>query len=147
MCGHYKKLAPEWKKAAKNLQGKVKLGHVNCDDEKLILMDCGFRSLMSRYKVVGFPTILVFGVDKESPLICEGARSASSIESFALIMLETNVAPPKVTELTSPTESEWMTNEQACLDTSETMMLLGRGDNMYRHIDITPSTQQKSREI
>ncbi|XP_071730037.1 protein disulfide isomerase-like 2-3 [Rutidosis leptorrhynchoides] len=92
-CGHCKKLAPEWKKAAKNLQGKVKLGHVNCDDEK---------SLMSRYKVQGFPTILVFGVDKDSPVTYEGARSASAIESFALVQLETNVAPPEVTELTSP---------------------------------------------
>ncbi|XP_024959527.1 protein disulfide isomerase-like 2-3 [Cynara cardunculus var. scolymus] len=92
-CGHCKKLAPEWKKAAKNLQGKVKLGHVNCDDEK---------SLMSRFKVQGFPTILVFGADKDSPITYEGARSASAIESFALVNLETNVAPPEVTELTSP---------------------------------------------
>ncbi|KAK1418165.1 hypothetical protein QVD17_27304 [Tagetes erecta] len=91
-CGHCKKLAPEWKKAAKNLQGKVKLGHVNCDDEK---------SLMSRYKVQGFPTILVFGADKDSPISYEGARTASAIESFALVQLETNVAPPEVTELTS----------------------------------------------
>ncbi|CAH1444761.1 unnamed protein product [Lactuca virosa] len=91
-CGHCKKLAPEWKKAAKNLQGKVKLGHVNCDDEK---------SLMSRFKVQGFPTILVFGADKESPITYEGARTASAIESFALVQLETNVAPPEVTELTS----------------------------------------------
>ncbi|GKG17544.1 disulfide isomerase-like protein 2-3, partial [Tanacetum coccineum] len=37
-CGHCKKLALEWKKAAKNLQGKVKLGHVNCDDKKYSLL-------------------------------------------------------------------------------------------------------------
>ncbi|XP_076902373.1 protein disulfide isomerase-like 2-3 [Bidens hawaiensis] len=92
-CGHCKKLAPEWKKAAKNLQGKVKLGHVNCDDEK---------SLMSRYKVQGFATILVFGADKENPITYEGARTASAIESFALVQHETNVAPPEVTELTGP---------------------------------------------
>ncbi|CAI9260176.1 unnamed protein product [Lactuca saligna] len=42
-CRHCKKLPPEWKKAAKNLQGKVKLGYVNYDDEK---------SLMSRFKDV-----------------------------------------------------------------------------------------------
>nr|CAD1826204.1 unnamed protein product [Ananas comosus var. bracteatus] len=57
-CGHCKKLAPEWKKAANNLKGKVKLGHVDCDAEK---------SLMSRFNVQGFPTILVFGADKSSP--------------------------------------------------------------------------------
>lgn len=36
-CGHCKKLAPEWKKAAKNLKGKVKLGHVDCDADKVII--------------------------------------------------------------------------------------------------------------
>lgn len=36
-CGHCKKLAPEWKKAANNLKGKVKLGHVDCDAEKVSL--------------------------------------------------------------------------------------------------------------
>ncbi|KAM1770909.1 hypothetical protein ACFX11_045798 [Malus domestica] len=96
-CGHCKKLAPEWKKAAKNLQGKVKLGHVDCDAEK---------SLMSKFNVQGFPTILVFGADKESPLPYEGARSASAFESFALEQLETNVAPPEVTELTGPDAME-----------------------------------------
>ncbi|CAK9184073.1 unnamed protein product [Ilex paraguariensis] len=92
-CGHCKKLAPEWKKAANKLKGKVKLGHVDCDAEK---------SLMSRFNVKGFPTILVFGGDKDSPSPYEGARSASAIESFALEQLEANVSPPEVTELTGP---------------------------------------------
>ncbi|KAK9155504.1 hypothetical protein Sjap_002984 [Stephania japonica] len=92
-CGHCKKLAPEWKKAAKNLQGKVKLGHVDCDAEK---------SLMSRFNVQGFPTILVFGADKDSPTPYEGVRAASAIESFAIEQLESNISPPEVIELTSP---------------------------------------------
>ncbi|EMS60416.1 Protein disulfide isomerase-like 2-3 [Triticum urartu] len=91
-CGHCKKLAPEWKRAAKNLKGQVKLGHVDCDSDK---------SLMSKYKVEGFPTILVFGADKESPFPYQGARAASAIESFALEQLEANAAPPEVSELTS----------------------------------------------
>ncbi|KAK3022014.1 hypothetical protein RJ639_045175 [Escallonia herrerae] len=90
-CGHCKKLAPEWKKAANSLKGKAKLGHVDCDAEK---------SLMSRFDVKGFPTILVFGADKDSPIPYEGARSAPAIESFALEQLETNVSPPEVIELT-----------------------------------------------
>lgn len=92
-CGHCKKLAPEWKKAANNLKGNVKLGHVNCDEEK---------SLASRFNVQGFPTILVFGADKDSPIPYEGARTAAAIESFAIDQLESNVAPPEVVELTGP---------------------------------------------
>jgi protein disulfide-isomerase A6 len=57
---------------------------------------------MSRFNVQGFPTILVFGADKDTPIPYEGARTASAIESFALEQLETNVAPPEVTELHSP---------------------------------------------
>ncbi|KAK4790650.1 hypothetical protein SAY86_017954 [Trapa natans] len=91
-CGHCKKLAPEWKKAANNLKGKVKLGHVDCDSEK---------SLMSRFNVQGFPTIMVFGADKSSPIPYEGARTAAAIESFALELLETNAGPAEATELTS----------------------------------------------
>ena len=56
---------------------------------------------MSRFNVAGFPTILVFGADKDRPSKYEGARSASAIESFALEQLEVNLAPPEVTELTS----------------------------------------------
>lgn len=50
----------------------------------------------------GFPTILVFGADKSSPVPYEGARSASAIESFALEQLESNAGPVEVTELTGP---------------------------------------------
>ncbi|GMH23775.1 hypothetical protein Nepgr_025618 [Nepenthes gracilis] len=89
-CRHCKKLAPEWKKAENNLKGKVKLGHVNCDEEK---------SLMSRFSVQGFPTILVFGADKDRPLPHEGAKIASAIEPLALEQPETNIAPPEIVEL------------------------------------------------
>lgn len=92
-CGHCKKLAPEWKKAANNLKGKVKLGHVDCDAEK---------SLMSRFNVQGFPTILVFGLDKSSPYPYEGARTALAIEAYGLEQLEANIAPTEVSELTGP---------------------------------------------
>jgi len=37
-------LAPEWKKAAKKLKGQVKLGHVDCDAEKVSL--CLFCQLI-----------------------------------------------------------------------------------------------------
>lgn len=79
----------------------------------LFLMWWFYQSLMSRFNVQGFPTILVFGADKDSPTPYEGARSASAIESFALEQLETNVAPPEVTELTGPVSSLLLTDASA----------------------------------
>lgn len=96
-CGHCKKLAPEWKKASNALKGKVKLGQVDCDAEK---------GLMSRFGVQGFPTILVFGPDKEHPIPYEGGRVASAIESFALAQLEDNAVASEVVELIGPDAME-----------------------------------------
>lgn len=50
----------------------------------------------------GFPTIMVFGVDKSSPYAYDGARSASAIESFATELVESSAGPVEVTELTGP---------------------------------------------
>lgn len=71
----------------------------------MVLMRWHYQSLMSRFNVQGFPTILIFGADKDTPLPYEGARTAKAIESFALEQLETNVAPAEVTELTGPVSS------------------------------------------
>lgn len=60
------------------------------------------QSIMSRFKVQGFPTIMVFGVDKSSPYAYDGARSASAIESFATELVEASAGPVEVTELTGP---------------------------------------------
>lgn len=79
----------------------------------LVLMRWVYQSLMSRFNVQGFPTILVFGADKDSPTPYEGARTASAIESFSLEQLETNVAPPEVTELTGPVSSKLLNESSA----------------------------------
>jgi protein disulfide-isomerase A6 len=55
---------------------------------------------MSKYGVQGFPTILLFGSDKENPTPYEGARDASSIVNFALVLKEAHAIPPEVVELT-----------------------------------------------
>ncbi|KAG0631153.1 hypothetical protein M758_1G231400 [Ceratodon purpureus] len=89
-CGHCKRLAPEWKTAAKNLQGKMKLGQIDCEAHK---------DIAQRYGIKGFPTIKLFGSDKDSPMDYEGERSASAIESYAISQLELNVAAPEVVEL------------------------------------------------
>jgi len=53
--GHCKNLAPEWEKAAVSLKGLVKVGAINCDDEKEL---CG------SYGIQGFPTIKLFPAEQ-----------------------------------------------------------------------------------
>ncbi len=57
-CGHCKNLAPEYKKAAKALKGIVGVGGIDCDQHK---------SLCGQFGVQGFPTIKIFGANKNSP--------------------------------------------------------------------------------
>lgn len=74
-CGHCQALTPEWKKAATALKGVVKVGAVNADEH---------RSLGGQYGIQGFPTIKIFGLDKNKPTDYQGARQASGIVDAAL---------------------------------------------------------------
>ncbi|EQC37366.1 hypothetical protein SDRG_05583 [Saprolegnia diclina VS20] len=69
-CGHCKNLAPEWKKAAKALDGIVNVAAVDCDEHK---------SLAGQFGVQGFPTIKIFGDNKRAPVDYQGERSAKAI--------------------------------------------------------------------
>ncbi|CAI5993835.1 unnamed protein product [Closterium sp. NIES-65] len=107
-CGHCKNLAPEWSAAARALKGRVNLGQVDCTVE---------QSLAQRFKIQGFPTILVFGDDKENPKPYEGPRVASGIESYALELLEQNMPPPEVHEITSQDVLAGCTDSTICFVT------------------------------
>lgn len=74
-CGHCKNLAPEWEKAAAQLEGSnVHIAAVDADK---------FGELGGRFQVQGFPTIKVFGDDKSNPSNYEDQRRAASIVKFA----------------------------------------------------------------
>ncbi|CAI7770947.1 unnamed protein product [Closterium sp. NIES-54] len=107
-CGHCKNLAPEWSAAARALKGRVNLGQVDCTVE---------QNLAQRFKIQGFPTILVFGDDKENPKPYEGPRVASGIESYALELLEQNLPPPEVHEITSQDVLAGCTDSTICFVT------------------------------
>ncbi|TMW68720.1 hypothetical protein Poli38472_006188 [Pythium oligandrum] len=74
-CGHCKNLAPEWKKAAKALEGVVNVAAVDCDKHK---------DLAAQYGVQGFPTIKIFGEDKNKPTDYQGQRTAKGIVDAAI---------------------------------------------------------------
>ncbi|KAK7067363.1 Protein disulfide-isomerase A6 [Halocaridina rubra] len=74
-CGHCQQLVPEYQKAAQALKGVVKVGAVNADEH---------RSLGGQYGVQGFPTIKIFGLNKNKPDEFNGQRSAQGLVDAAL---------------------------------------------------------------
>uniref|UniRef100_A0A6M2DVV2 Protein disulfide-isomerase A6 homolog n=1 Tax=Xenopsylla cheopis TaxID=163159 RepID=A0A6M2DVV2_XENCH len=81
-CGHCKNLVPEYSRAASALKGTVQVGAVNADEHK---------SLGGRYNVRGFPTIKIFGSNKNSPQDFNGQRSAQGIVESALSAVKDHV--------------------------------------------------------
>ena len=73
-CGHCQKVKPEWEKAAKDEKGKGNMIKINCGDKEGKSAD-----LMSKYKVEGFPTIIVF--DDGEPTEYNGGRTADDFLS------------------------------------------------------------------
>uniref|UniRef100_A0A3B5QEE0 Protein disulfide-isomerase A3 n=1 Tax=Xiphophorus maculatus TaxID=8083 RepID=A0A3B5QEE0_XIPMA len=71
-CGHCKKLAPEFEKAAGRLKGIVQLAKVDCTANS---ETCG------RFGVTGYPTLKIFRSGKDSAPY-DGPRSASGIYNY-----------------------------------------------------------------
>ncbi|XP_023690500.1 protein disulfide-isomerase A6 [Paramormyrops kingsleyae] len=74
-CGHCQRLTPDWKKAATALNGVVKVGAVDADQHK---------SLAGQYGIRGFPTIKIFGANKNKPEEYQGGRTSQAIVEAAL---------------------------------------------------------------
>lgn len=74
-CGHCQSLVPEYTKAANALKGIIRVGAVNVDEHK---------DLGGRFSVRGFPTIKIFGADKNKPEDFNGGRTAKDIVEAAL---------------------------------------------------------------
>eukprot|EP00823_Brevimastigomonas_motovehiculus_P005136 TRINITY_DN361_c0_g1_i1.p1 TRINITY_DN361_c0_g1~~TRINITY_DN361_c0_g1_i1.p1 ORF type:complete len:885 (-),score=320.88 TRINITY_DN361_c0_g1_i1:204-2858(-) len=95
-CGHCKALAPEWIRAAQSLKGMVKVGAVNCDDEK---------SLASEYGIKGFPTIKIF-IGTQPPQDYQGERTAAAISDYVL-----NKLPSLVKRVSAKKNADFLQTE------------------------------------
>lgn len=74
-CGHCKALAPEYNKAAKALEGIVKIGAVDMDAD---------REAGAPYGVSSYPTVKFFGVNKADPVAYDGERKKNAIVDYLL---------------------------------------------------------------
>lgn len=84
-CGHCKKLAPEYKKAATHLkretEGQVRLAMVDATEEK---------ELAEQYGVRGFPTLKFFRGDAKAPSDYGGGRTERDIVAY----MKKKTSPP-----------------------------------------------------
>ncbi|KAM9738412.1 protein disulfide-isomerase A3-like [Menidia menidia] len=71
-CGHCKKLAPEFEKAAAKLKGSVQLAKVDCTAQS---------ETCSRFGVTGYPSLKIFRYGKDSAPY-DGPRSADGIYQY-----------------------------------------------------------------
>lgn len=94
-CGHCKALEPEYKQAASDLAGQVKLGKVDCTENE---------GLARRFGVSGYPTIKVFnyGVENKKDSLAtpyNGERTAAAIKTYMLDLAERADIDPEIHEL------------------------------------------------
>merc|ERR1719400_2466262 len=93
-CGHCKNLEPHWKKAAKQLKGKVKLGTVDATV---------YQELAQEYGVRGYPTIKYFPAGlKGSAEVYDGGRTSDDIVAWAMDRHVEAIPPPELVQVTSP---------------------------------------------
>lgn len=95
-CGHCKALEPEYKQAASQLKGSVKLGKVDATVE---------TALAQRFNVKGYPTVKVFdyGEKKDSTAYdYPGERKAQAIVDFGSKLADNADIEPDLHELYKP---------------------------------------------
>eukprot|EP00960_Hanusia_phi_P037352 752888-Hanusia_phi.AAC.8 len=83
-CGHCQKLKSSWEKLPNALKGIVKVGAVNCDDEKN-------KQLCNQEGVDSFPTIKLYKSGGRGSVPYEGAQTVKALHDFALEHLPSEV--------------------------------------------------------
>lgn len=82
-CGHCKSFAPEFSKAAKVLKGLIKVGAVDMTQH---------QSVGQPYNVQGFPTVKIFGANKQKPTDYQGARTAKGLADAGMEELRKTIS-------------------------------------------------------
>jgi thiol-disulfide isomerase/thioredoxin len=72
-CGHCEKLMPEWQQFTNNNNTNIKTRDVEMSEDP---------SLMDKYKVNGFPTILLLGENGKKLDTYDGPRTADGLLSY-----------------------------------------------------------------
>lgn len=119
-CGHSKRLAPEWTKAAKKLQGQVvKLARCDASNSTSITQKFGIR---------GFPTISVFRSGERSEYT--GGRSASEIVAW----VNRKISPLAIISSVEELQTSHASNNVIILGIFESATMESRGVAMFHEM-------------
>ncbi|XP_043277162.1 dnaJ homolog subfamily C member 10-like [Venturia canescens] len=91
MCSHCHHLAPVWRKIAKDLEGVIRIGAVNCEDDWQLCHQLGIQS---------YPTLLFYPKNSKHGIRYVGAKTFDDINRFVLDRIDVNI--------NGITKSEWM---------------------------------------
>eukprot|EP01024_Parvocaulis_polyphysoides_P026521 TRINITY_DN2415_c0_g1_i1.p1 TRINITY_DN2415_c0_g1~~TRINITY_DN2415_c0_g1_i1.p1 ORF type:complete len:538 (+),score=115.82 TRINITY_DN2415_c0_g1_i1:133-1614(+) len=103
-CGHCKKLAPEWAKAAQALK-KDKIALAKCDATQ-------HKDLASKFGVKGYPTLKIFRGDPEDYSDYKGPRESAGIISY-------------MSKQFGPASKEFKTEDEVADFVGEALVILG----------------------
>jgi len=137
-CGHCKNLAPHWKTAASQLEGKVKIAAVDATVH---------GELAKRYDVTGYPTIKIFGADKTNPELFEGPRTSGGIVTAAEALLADMRLPARpVVQLTSETVFQEQCEKELCFIAFIPHILDSKAEGRKSYLDILAAESKKHKK-
>ncbi|CAH1173804.1 unnamed protein product [Phaedon cochleariae] len=120
-CGHCKNLVPEYVKAAEALRGIAKVGAMHLDLDVQVYRDFG-----KKYQIQGFPTIKIFGADKNEPEPFEAEKTAKGLAGAVLKAARNKIKAFLEGGSTKPSDVITLTDEnfdELVLTTDDTWMV------------------------
>ncbi|XP_077298577.1 dnaJ homolog subfamily C member 10-like [Arctopsyche grandis] len=101
LCSHCHELAPEWRRLSKSLEGVVKIGAVNCEDE---------RDLCWELQIQQYPSLLFY--DEKATMfdgkVYTGIREARPMELFIMTHLAKVIDVPILKGYPDYKKSPWV---------------------------------------
>lgn len=126
-------LKPQWKRAAEQLKGKVKVGTVDATVN---------TKLAEKYQIRGFPTIKYFKLGKVEEY--DRGRSAEDIVAYGLEKHALNRPPPEVKEITSnDILHESCDNKQLCIIAFLPQLLDCQSKCRNKYLDVMKKSAEK----
>eukprot|EP01024_Parvocaulis_polyphysoides_P040237 TRINITY_DN36561_c0_g3_i5.p1 TRINITY_DN36561_c0_g3~~TRINITY_DN36561_c0_g3_i5.p1 ORF type:complete len:313 (-),score=52.23 TRINITY_DN36561_c0_g3_i5:136-1002(-) len=81
-CGHCKELKPKYRTLSSSVKGVIKVGAVNCEQQKQLCQEQGVK---------GYPSIKAYTPNEKTPKEYKGERSAEAMQNFVLKLVPNKV--------------------------------------------------------